>query len=247
MGSKEFFAGLKLMMVWYDRIMIRFVKKSRHLLLGALVIGILGALGACSSAEKLDNDPAKLFERAQEDIDNDRYQFAVEKLRTVKNKFPYSRYSVLAKLRLADVYFLQESFGEAAAAYESFAELHPKHDKVPYALERVGESYYKDIPGNIARDLTSAQRSLEAYERFMKKFPTNARANEVLKKKTEVRNTLAEKQMYIGNWYLGQDQYLAALRRYKMVLEVYGDTKWSREAKTKLKEAEEELQAQKND
>ena len=62
----------------------------------------------------------------------------IDKLKIIKNKYPYSKYALDASLRLADVYFLQESYTEAALAYESFRDLHPKHEKVPYAMFRIG-------------------------------------------------------------------------------------------------------------
>ena len=60
-------------------------------------------------------------------------------MKTIKNKFPYSNYATEAQLKIADVYYMQESYGEAAVAYEAFRDLHPKHEKVPYAMFRIGE------------------------------------------------------------------------------------------------------------
>ena len=75
-----------------------------------------------------EGDPTSIFKAAGEDIESDRFQLALDKLRMVKNRFPYSKFSVLAQLKIADVYFLQESFTEAAAAYETFGDLYPKHE-----------------------------------------------------------------------------------------------------------------------
>src|SRR5436305_4595321 len=97
------------------------------------VLVLLSILYAgCAGTPVDENDPASLFKDAESDIQSDHYQIAVEKLRSIKNKFPYSKYALDAQLRIADVYFLEESYAEAAAAYETFKDLHPKHEKAGY-------------------------------------------------------------------------------------------------------------------
>src|SRR6476619_147606 len=112
------------------------------------VMNAASSLPGCSGKAIDENDPAALYKDAEDDIKNDHYQIAIDKLRSIRNKFPYSKYAVDAQLRLADVYFLQEDFAEAAAAYETFRDLHPKHEKTSYAMFRIGKSYYKDSPTN---------------------------------------------------------------------------------------------------
>ena len=43
----------------------------------------------CSGKEINESDPASVYNDAEEDIENDRFQLALDKLRKVKNKFPY--------------------------------------------------------------------------------------------------------------------------------------------------------------
>src|SRR4051794_12993325 len=111
-----------------------------------LIISLLISIAGCSSAPVDENDPASLLKEAEEEIQSDHYQMAIDKLRAIKNKFPYSKFAVDAQLRIADVYFLQESFAEAATSYESFRDLHPKHEKVGYAMFKAAKSYFNDIP-----------------------------------------------------------------------------------------------------
>src|SRR5689334_8254387 len=90
----------------------------------------------CSSSKIDPNDPALLFRDAQEEIESEHYLLALEKLRSIRNKFPYSKYAVDAQLRIADVYYLQELYAEAAGSSESFKDLHPTHEKAHYASYR---------------------------------------------------------------------------------------------------------------
>lgn len=200
------------------------------LILGALLV----ILGGCSGKSIDENDPAALFKDAEEEIKSDHYQLAIDRLRTIKNKFPYSKYSVEAQLRIADVLFLQESFAEAAANYESFRDLHPKHEKVGYAMFRVGKSYFSDIPSPLSRDLTPAQKSLDAYNEFLKRFPQAPEAPEARKDLAEVRKILAEKELYVGDFYFKHDYYESARPRYKKILQLYPETGAAETAKEKL-------------
>lgn len=201
-------------------------------LIRILVLSLL--LGGCSGKKVDENDPASLTQDAEEEIKNDHFQLAVDKLRVIKNKFPYSNYSIEAQLRIADVYFLQESYGEAALSYESFRDLHPKHEKVPYAMYKIAKSHFNDIPSTVARDLTPAQKSLDAYLEFLKKFPTAPEAEEAKKDATHVRDLLAEKELYIGDFYFKRAQLDSAKGRYSKIMDLYPGTPSATHAKEKL-------------
>lgn len=206
-----------------------------HLILFLALFGTaLPAIQGCSSAPIDENDPVSMMKDAENDIESDHYQFALEKLRAIKNRFPYSKQAVDAQLRVADVYFMQESFGEAALAYEAFKDLHPKHEKTPYAMYRQALSHYKDIPSTVARDMTAAKQAQVAYEAFLQRFPNAPEAVEGKKQIAEIRQKLAEKENYIGFFYFRREYFKTAKTRYDKTLELYPDTDAAKEAKDKL-------------
>ena len=193
----------------------------------------------CAGKPVDDSDPASLLADAEEEIKSDHYQIAIEKLRTIKNKFPYSKYALEAQLRVADVLFMQESFAEAAASYETFRDLHPRHEKVGYAMFRVAKSYFKDIPDPISRDLTSAQKAVDAYNEYLKRFPTAPEATEAKEDLASSRKVLAEKELYIGNFYFKRDYLDSAKPRYEKIVSKYPETDAARQAREKLVQIEE--------
>jgi outer membrane protein assembly factor BamD len=188
----------------------------------------------CATEQAAAEDPAALYKDAEDEINSDHFLIALEKLKAIKNKYPYSKYATDAQLRIADVYYLQESYPEAAAAYETFRDLHPKHEKVPYAMFRIAKSYYQDMPDPIARDMTPAQKALDAYNDFLRRFPTAPEAAEAKKDVDGIRAQLAEKELYIGNFYYKRDFYLSAKGRYEKIVDLYADTPSAQEAKEKL-------------
>jgi outer membrane protein assembly factor BamD len=221
-------------LVMSSQTVARIVFLARLLAPIALIGGLAATQLGCSGKSVEENDPSALLKEAEEDVKSDHYQIAIEKLRSIKNKFPYSNYATEAQLRIADVYFLQESYGEAAVAYEAFRDLHPKHEKVPYAMFRTGKAYFNDIPGTIARDMTPANKALEAYSEFLKRFPNAPESADARKDLAEIRRLLAEKELYIANFYFKRDFYDSAKPRYKKILDTYPETAAANEAREKL-------------
>ncbi len=197
------------------------------------LIACLLLLGACSGKTVDEKDPASMMQDAEEEIKNDHYLIALDKLRVIKNKFPYSNYSIEAHLRIGDVYFLQESFAEAAATYESFKDLHPKHPKVGYAMFKLAKSYFNDAPTIVARDQTVAKKAMEAYQDLLKKFPSAPEAEEAKRDVAQIRKNLAEKELYIGDFYNKREHPEAAAKRYDNATRLYPETDAAKEAKEK--------------
>jgi outer membrane protein assembly factor BamD len=193
----------------------------------------------CASAPVNDNEPERLYKEALDDIQSDHYQVAVEKLKLVRNKFPYSSWATEAQLKIADVYFLQDAFAEAALAYEAFRDLHPKHEKVPYAMFRAAKSYFSDAPGTVARDLTTVQKALDAYNEFLRRFPQAPEVADAKKDVTEARRLLSEKELYIGDFYFKRDFFDSAKPRYQKILNLYPETAAAVDAKQKLARIDE--------
>lgn len=206
-----------------------------------LLVAVLLGLASCSGKDINDNDPEALYHEAESDIQNDRYQLAVDKLRILKSKFPYSKYSIEAKLKLADVYFMQENFSEAALSYEAFKDLHPKHEKVPYALFRMAKSYYNDMPGNIARDLGPAFKAQTSYEGFLAKYPSAPEAEEARKDLADTRQKIAEKELYVGTFYYKRDFYESARGRFNKIIHTYPETQAANDARKYLAKIEKEI------
>jgi outer membrane protein assembly factor BamD len=207
-----------------------------------LVLASVGSFSAfapgCSTEEVNENDPAALMKDAEDDIGSNRYLMALEKLQKVKNQHPYSKQAVDAQLRIADVYFLQENYSEAAATYEAFRDLHPKNPKLPYAAFRVGLSYFNDVPGNIARDLSPAYKAQDAFRDYLAHFPNDPNVPEAKSKLAETRKDLAEKETYIADFYYKRGMWEAAKGRYSKIVNEYSDTPSLSKAEDRLKAIE---------
>ncbi|MBI3557729.1 MAG: outer membrane protein assembly factor BamD [Deltaproteobacteria bacterium] len=181
-------------------------------------------LAACSGKKIDESDPQELYKDAEEDITDKRYAMALDKLKALKNKFPYSHLATQSKLRIADVYFDEESFIEAAAAYESFRDMHPKHEKADYVMFRIGESYFQQLPSGVDRDLGPATKAIDSFRELIGLYPKSELVDTAKKHLSDATEKLAGKEKYIADFYFTREQYDSAAGRYEKMAARFPDT-----------------------
>jgi outer membrane protein assembly factor BamD len=187
----------------------------------ALVSGLALTTG-CSSAEKHDSSTAEGAFRQAEDYEKDeRFEEAIAKFNEVRNKHPYSRFAPEAELRIADVHFKREAFIEAAGAYQLFREFRPRHPRSDYVTFRLGLSYFNQLPKTIDRDLSVADKAILYFEEVINSYPKSEHVAEATAKRTETLRMLAEKEMYVANFYSKRNNHDSALKRYESLLKRY--------------------------
>lgn len=186
------------------------------------IYATLVGTGCSSTPDGPENTPGQaLFEKASKELQEENYIQAIEMFNEVKTKYPYSKYAKAAELSIADAYYGQESFPEAAASYQGFVELYPKDDRASYALFRQALSTVNQVPSQLARDLTKAREAISILDEVSNRFPQSKFVTEAKSIKLEMRKKLAAKEDYIGNFYFVRDLYLSAANRYAALATVY--------------------------
>lgn len=191
-----------------------------------LVLSITFIVLACSTEKPKGKTEAEvLYKEAQMLMDDGRYILATEKLNQLKNKFPYSIYATPSELLLADILFEQESYVESAAAYLLFRDFHPKHEKLPYVVFKIAQSYYKQIPDTYDRDLQPAFEAVKYFKELKVKFPNSKYSLKANKRITRCQEMIRDKEQYIADFYYKTENYDAAIWRYKDILSNFKDKK----------------------
>jgi outer membrane protein assembly factor BamD len=75
---------------------------------------------------------------------------------------------------------------------------------------------------------------MKALEEVVRRFPDSQYGRDARLKLDLTRDHLAGKEMDIGRWYLRQDQHLAAINRFKRVIDNYQTTSHTPEALHRL-------------
>ena len=190
--------------------------------LKSLFISIaLTLLVSCATDEKDANSAEGLFKIAQEYDEAERYDVAIQKYADVKNKFPYSSVATTAELAIADLHFKRESYPEAQISYQNFRDLHPKHPRIDYVIFRIGLGFFMQLPDSTDRDLTVANDAIYHFNEVIKNYPTSVHVKDAKENREKAFVMLAEKELYIADFYLRQEKFEASLNRYENVLATY--------------------------
>lgn len=171
------------------------------------------------------------------------YDNLYDSLKEIQIRYTFSPYATLAEVRTADAYFKQEEYRQAAIEYEEFMNRHPSHSEYEHANYYLAESFYRLKKGK-DRDPEKLVMTIKWFEEYIKNFPDSRRVDEAREKVTECKNTLAEREIYIGNYYKKRKNYKAALERYRNVLEKYPDTDYNSEALELIDETENKIKDQ---
>ena len=170
---------------------------------GAALVFLL-VLPACTPKNK--GEPKLLSLLGADDQTTEASEGGVEK-----------NYDALTLLRRGEKFYDKEDYLEAVGEYQRFLELHPFHRLSPYVQYKVGMAYYHQIDA-LDRDQEPAEKSLAAFEKLETDFPRNLFAEQAKAKITEVKNRLAERQLYIGKFYYKKGAYPAAIARFQKVV-----------------------------
>lgn len=190
-----------------------------HKWLFSLGVLSVAALVGCSSSDKIDtNTAAGAYQLAQSYEKDERYEEAITYYREVKNKHPYSTYATDSELSIADIEFKREAFAEAEVSYRLFKELHPSHEKMDYVTYRLGLSIFMQLPSTIDRDLANASKAIIYFDEVITSFSQSKYAKEAKEKKLKARKMLAEKELYVADWYFKQSDWLSSMGRYEDLL-----------------------------
>jgi outer membrane protein assembly factor BamD len=172
--------------------------------------------------DKEEKTVEQLVQEGTEDYDRGNYKDALEAFSQLKNWYPFSKYAILAELKVADSHFHLGEYAEAVAAYEEFERLHPRNEAAPYAAYQVGRSHFEQMD-TIDRDQTAAQKALETFRRVMRQYPDDPYARRAADHIVPCLQNLAGHDFYIGRYYFREKRYTAALNRFMAVIQNYPD------------------------
>ena len=211
---------------------------SRSIALGlALSLG----LGACASNKGrkdqayVARDVETLYLAAKDRLDARQYEQAAAMFDEVERQHPYSVWARRAQLMSAFSYFVAKNYTEAISSSQRFLSLHPGSREAAYAYYMIAVSYYEQI-SSVQRDQRNTQQALDALGELIRRYPGSDYAVDARLKVDLARDHLAGKEMEIGRYYQQQGLYLAAIIRFRTVVDQYDTTSHTPEALHRLVE-----------
>ena len=151
-------------------------------------------------------------------------------LRFIKSRFPYSKYAVLAELRLADAQFGADQYLEAIDSYRLFIKFHPTHEwsRNGYTSFRIGEAYYKQLPSDFwlfppsyEKDQSSIEDAGNELKSFLDKYPDSPYRDKAKQIVDSVAKRLADHEWYVARYYWDRGKPMGTVLRLRRLLERY--------------------------
>ena len=196
-------------------------------------------LVGCSSDEGpvyVERPVEDIYNDAVDDLEAGRTVAAATEFDEVERQHPYSIWATKAQLMSAYSRYLRQDYDDAILSLDRFIQLHPGNPDVAYAYYLKSLSYYEQI-SDVGRDQKTTQLAMQALEEVNRRFPETSYARDVKLKLDLTRDHLAGKEMEIGRFYLRRGHYLAAINRFKRVVEDYQTTTHVPEALHRIAEA----------
>jgi len=206
----------------------------RPLLAWALIAGLAGCANA--PEPQIPDIPADhLYNQGANALSQGEIADAAKLFEEIERQHPYSAIEPQSELMAAYAYYRGDKYDDAINGLNHFIDLHPGNKNAPYAYYLKALCYYEQIE-DVRRDQKMTEQALDALNEVVNRFPNTAYARDARLKIDLARDHLAGKEMDIGRYYENRQLYLAAINRFRRVIEKYQTTSHTPEALERLTE-----------
>lgn len=192
---------------------------------------------ACSSAPKepVLGEVSGLYNQGLDALMGRNFGQAVHFFQELERQHPYSGWATRAQMMIAYAQYRQQKHGESLATIDGFIRLHPGHKDLAYMYYLRAMNHYTRI-SDVKRDQSHTQAARQAFQEVLRRFPESRYARDAGLKLTLTLDHMAGKEMAVGRFYQNKGKHLAALNRFKRVIDEYDRTLQVPEALYRLSE-----------
>ena len=176
-----------------------------------------------------------LYATGADKLDHGDWNSAVDYFREVERQHPYSEWSRRAILMTAFAHYQSDNYSEAIGDSDRFIQLYPGNASAAYAYYIKAVCYFEQII-DVGRDQAATEQALASLRDVVRRFPKTSYAIDARLKVDMVNDQLAGKEMTIGRFYERANQPIAAMSRFKAVIDRYQTTSHTPEALFRLVE-----------
>ena len=166
--------------------------------------------------------------------ENDTF-FAAKKFLEAELLYPQSEWASKSSLMASYAYYIEGNYSEALYNLERFLKTYPKDPKIDYVHYLIGLSYYENIEGE-KKDIKPLIEAKNKFKFVIQNYPNTDFALDSKFKIDLINDVLASKEMYLGRHYIKKEKWVAAINRFKIVLNDYDTTIYTEEAIHRLVE-----------
>ena len=160
---------------------------------------------------------------------------AAKKFNEAELLFPQSEWAPKSALMAAYSYYSYNYYGDSIYELEQFIKKYPNDERISYANFLLAMCYYQSIVDE-KKDLEPLLKAREKFIYVMQNYPNTDFAMDAKFKLDLIREIIASKEMYLGNYYIQKEKWIAAINRFKTVINDYDTTIYVEEALHRLVE-----------
>ena len=209
-----------------------------------LILILLIILNACSKQEiknptiketKQDLEVITSYKEAYKAIDDGDPFFAAKKFLDAELLFPQSEWAPKSALMASYSYYLQNYYSEALQNLQRYLKTYPTDKDHAYAHYLIAICYYESIEDE-KRDTGPLIKSRDKFNFLIENYPNSDFSLDAKFKLELINDILASKEVYLGRHYMKKGKWIAAMNRFKVVVDFYNDTVFIEEALHRLVE-----------
>ena len=219
----------------------------RPCLRSAAVVPVCAALviGGCSSLNIFGNEAdetyiegsvEQLYNRGMDLLEKREYAEASKYFNEVDRQHPYSVWAPRSQLMVAYANYLAKDFETARLTLDRFLRLNPAHRDVPYAHYLKALCFFQDVR-DTKRDPGPTRAAYEEFTLVAERFPSSKYAGDARRTAAVLRDHFVGHEMEVGRFYQGKNQHLAAINRFKTVVQQYQGSRYIPEALHRMTES----------
>ena len=186
------------------------------------------------------SEPETLYKLAKLSFDQQNFELSRNKFLEIKKLFPLSNEAIQSEIMIAFIDYIQMDYNNAILNYKKVINKYPSHKDLDYIYYMIAMCNYEQLQ-NEALDGYYNDLALNSFNQVIKRFPDSKYAKDSRQKIILVKSNIAAKHMEIGRFYLKNKKYIAALNRFKIVVDDFSITKFTPEALHRMVEAYYEM------
>ena len=185
--------------------------------------------------KNLDTQVLEAYKLAKDALDQGDVLFAARKFNDAEILFPQSEWAPKSALMAAYSYYSQDYYGDSISELIRFLKVYPNHKNIDYAYYLLSLSFYEQIVDE-KKDLKSIVEAKKYFQILINDFPDSDYKFDSELKLELINDVLASKEIYLGRYYFSKKKWIAAINRFRTVVDNYETTIYTEEALHRLVE-----------
>ena len=185
--------------------------------------------------DNLEEDMVASYKAGMKALEEGDVLYASKKFDEAEILYPQSIWASKASLMSAYSLYSQNYFADAVFGLERHIKNYPKSNNLAYAHYLIAVCYFEQL-NDERKDLRPLLRAREKFIYILENYPNTDYAVDAKWKMGLIVDQMAAKEMYIGRYYIKTEKWIAAINRFKLVVEEYDTTIYVEEALHRLVE-----------